>query len=783
MATVRPESLTIPGLENDEAGALVVREELRLLATVLATLDSAVETDRAAALGRERDDAMLLELREDVSSAKPEDLPALFEQMHHVGALRAQRGRGQAGLVDRASPYFAHVRLEEAGKRRDVLIGQRSWIEAGGVRIVDWRHAPVSKIFYRYQEGDDYEEELGDRMVEGVVLARRTVAIAKGELRRVSCPEGTFVRGADGSWSRVGAHTAKFQARTDAPRLGVGEDGRIREDKLLPAIASMLDEAQYALITKPSAGLVVIQGSAGSGKTTVGLHRVAYLAFADPQRFRPERMMVVVPNEALLHYTARVLPSLGVEGVPVTTFARWAVRVLPDLFPKLPSRITDDTPPVVSRAKCHPRMLRAIDQLATRVQAQIDARVDKAMASWPEGARVVTAWHATTGMAPDARVSALGMWAAGKRGLADVTAASLPDVTRAALERLGHELRNVTRGIVALWDELVTNRKELGATFAGVADLGPGQLDQVQEWCVRQARIRHEGERDGDAPSLDAEDPALLLRLWQAVRGPLVDHENKPMRLAHLFIDEVQDASPVELRVLLDLVGEGHAKRGGGGARSVTLAGDAAQRMYAQGDDRGELDWGHLLDDLNVPHTALEPLKVSYRSTAEITTFARGVLGPYAHEAEPIATRHGPPVELFTFASPGEAVAFLADALRDFAREQPLGSVALIARFGPQADMYFDGLERAEVPNVRRVAKQDFSWEPGVDVTDVMQTKGLEFDEVVLLETTQTSYADNAPARHALYVGATRAAHQLWCTSSEAPSVVVTGALDPERRA
>ena len=91
--------------------------------------------------------------------------------------------------------------------------------------------------------------------------------------------------------------------------------------------------------------------------------------------------------------------------------------------------------------------------------------------------------------------------------------------------------------------------------------------------------------------------------------------------------------------------------------------------------------------------------------------------------------------------------------------------------------MYYDGLVRAEVANVRRVAKQDFTWEPGVDVTDVMQTKGLEFDDVVLLETTQTSYADNSPARHAMYVGATRAAHQLWCTSSEAPSKIVTQAL------
>jgi DNA helicase-2/ATP-dependent DNA helicase PcrA len=156
------------------------------------------------------------------------------------------------------------------------------------------------------------------------------------------------------------------------------------------------------------------------------------------------------------------------------------------------------------------------------------------------------------------------------------------------------------------------------------------------------------------------------------------------------------------------------------------------------------------------------------------------VLGPFAHEAEPIAARHGPPVELFECASVGETVAFLAEALRDLARDEPYANVALIARFPQQAEVYFDGLSRAEVPRVRRIAQQDFTWEPGVDVTDVRQTKGLEFDEVILLDTTATSYPVSPQARHALYVAATRAAHQLWCVASDRASELVQGSLpDP----
>jgi DNA helicase II / ATP-dependent DNA helicase PcrA len=788
------------GLEDDAEGTAIVREELKLLSSVRRALDGSAGADVSAARGRASDDERLLQLRDEVAIAKPEDLPALFEQMHHLGALRAQRGRSLVGTVDRASPYFGHMRLEEsdaegkrtgafgmgkpAPRRRDVLIGSRSYVDsAAGIRIVDWRQAPVSRIYYRYGEGDDYEEELGDRLVEGVVIARRGVSIVNGEVVRVSAPQGTFSRGKDGRWRRTSVHSSRLETETKwsdrngvpgKARLGVGADGEVREDKHLPAIAAMLDEHQFDLIAKESAGLVAIQGSAGSGKTTVGLHRVAYLAFREPQRFRPEKMFVVVPNDALVHYVGRVLPSLGVEGVQASTFARFGTRLVGQLFPRLPSKVSDDTPPVVARAKSHAAILRAIERVVGRIAETTDARMRATIEKWPAAEHALSAWAATDaeGKAPpDMRISVLSSWLAGKRQLAGTQPASaLPHVTRSALEQSIADLRRQTRSVAGLWDEVLTSRELLDETFSTERGFGPAQIEQVHSWCVRQARVRSDAERDGEEPSLDAEDVALLLRCWQELRGPLVDADAHPIRFAHVFVDEVQDASPVELRVLLELTGK---------ERCITLAGDVAQRMLEEGDDRGEFDWNALLDGLGVAHTKIEPLKVSYRSTAEITHFARAVLGPLSHDDVPETTRRGPPVELFTFASAGEAAAWLADALKQLARDEPSANVALVARFPQQADLYFEGLSRADVPNVRRVAKQDFSWEPGVDVTDVRQTKGLEFDEVVLLETTAASYPVSPAARHTLYVGATRASHQLWCVASQAPSELVTSALGP----
>ena len=90
-------------------------------------------------------------------------------------------GRSGAALpVDAKSPYFGHLKLSDGKKKtRDVLIGSRGFVTTGSsVNIVDWRNAPVSRIYYCYDEGDDYDENFGGKSTSGLVVARRTVGIA-----------------------------------------------------------------------------------------------------------------------------------------------------------------------------------------------------------------------------------------------------------------------------------------------------------------------------------------------------------------------------------------------------------------------------------------------------------------------------------------------------------------------------------------------------------------------------------------------------------------------------
>lgn len=144
--------LTAPAPEQAEEPA-VVAEEQGLLRVVLKRLDAAPRRTRTPV----DDVGSLIELRDALAEAKPEDQGSILEQMHRIEALSKQRGKGESPPIDRKSPYFGHLRLDEGGRRRDVLIGARSFVEpGGGVQIVDWRNAPVSRLFYRYEEGDSY---------------------------------------------------------------------------------------------------------------------------------------------------------------------------------------------------------------------------------------------------------------------------------------------------------------------------------------------------------------------------------------------------------------------------------------------------------------------------------------------------------------------------------------------------------------------------------------------------------------------------------------------------
>ena len=825
----------------DEHGSRIIDEEERLLGRVLDAV--ARRRARAQTRGKVDYDHELIDLRDQIAEARLEDVAALIAQMERLQRVAAQRAEVTEGFVDPRSPYFGHLRLTEGTRTRDVLIGRSTYIDPGsGVRIVDWRDAPVSRLYYRYEEGDDYEENFGGRAVEGEVVARRSLAIHEAQLRRIGSPQGVFVRDDGGAWHASAAEAARLSGgqgsalrpRT-APvgRLGTSADGTRRIDKHLPEITALIDPKQFDLITHPTSGLVVIQGGAGSGKTTIALHRIAYLAFQDPKRFRPERILVTVPHPALVAYTSRVLPSLGVEGVAVRTFEDWARERRVAALPGLPREHEADTPLVVSRLKKHPALLLHLARRAEAFSRQVEESVVAGTASQPMGDRVAAAYKALRGLDLASRLEGMAEWLGGRRELGGAGSGSRLDArTHHVAGRNVQSAWRRCRDVIGEWADALTSRAALRAVFdeADPGGVSESDLDELVRWCstraagldpdragrsVREGPDDHgredagdgtppehrstkgfdpadvdlplpeqppvEDEEDGgraggdldpylasDGRSeeeepvlLDREDDALLLRIVQLRRGHLRGRGKDPIRYEHLVIDEAQDFSPVELAVLVDTVSRG---------QSITMAGDTAQRLVL---DSGFGDFPSVLRQLGLAHVAVEPLKIAYRSTREVLELSLAVLGDLAGDDPPVAPRSGAPVELHRHPDTGAAVASLAEALRDLAATEPRASVGVIARYPGQAALFSAGLRAAEVPNVRLVADADFTFRPGIDVTDIRQVKGLEFDYVVLVEVGEATYPTDDESRYLLHIAMTRAAHQLWILAPDRPSLLL----------
>jgi DNA helicase-2/ATP-dependent DNA helicase PcrA len=117
--------------------------------------------------------------------------------------------------------------------------------------------------------------------------------------------------------------------------------------------------------------------------------------------------------------------------------------------------------------------------------------------------------------------------------------------------------------------------------------------------------------------------------------------------------------------------------------------------------------------------------------------------------------------------------------LADLVRREPTASVAVLTRTPDQASDAYQALRRTDLPYLSRVVNQEFSFGPGLEVTDVAQTKGLEFDYVVMLNVDRESYPDTPAARHLLHVGCTRAIHQLWLLAWGPSSSLLPEWLEP----
>ena len=233
---------------------------------------------------------------------------------HSVLDIRKNSDKALLELIE--EPYFGRVStIEDDGSEVSFLIGKKSNIDAG---IVDWRNGPIASLYFNYKQGEEFFEMINERERSGKIKFRRSYKIENGQLIQIEAPEGIFRRNKEG-WEKldIDLEIAAYRSR-----------GLNSKEKSLPNILSLITKDQFEMITTDPERPVIIQGSAGSGKTTVALHRLAWLLHENNSQIKAEKTRVIVMNRSLAIYVSSALPSMGIDDVQTSTFNSWALSII-----------------------------------------------------------------------------------------------------------------------------------------------------------------------------------------------------------------------------------------------------------------------------------------------------------------------------------------------------------------------------------------------------------------------------------------------------------------------
>lgn len=730
-----------------------------------------------------------------VNTSTDEDFEETFYSIRQQEAILSERERSHRQRVQQwknmkrllSSPYFGRIDFHEDGLgfTEKVYIGVASFVDSDGMEflVYDWR-TPIASMYYDYSPGEAGYDTPGG-YVSGKMKLKRQYQIREGQLHNVFDTSLTI---GDELLQQV---------------LGKGADNQMK------SIVATIQKEQNAIIREDKSRMLIVQGAAGSGKTSAALQRVAYLLYKHRERLKADQIVLFSPNPMFNSYVSTVLPELGEENMQQTTFQEyldyWLGRTfrLEDPFDQIEYVLTEPS------AQGYGARLSGIRYKAS--EAFLQALQNYARWLEREGMRfqsirfrdrdLITAEQMESkfyGYDPSIRITyrmaMLQEWLLGEL---------------AALERKERE---------ALWvqEELDYLDKDQYAEAYRQLHKDRGVFDFAEQY--EEMRERLQGERRPDEGDFDYAD-----REEQLLRRMIVKEQFKPLRRSvkrMLFIDMAglyaqlfenedafkkmtggaeappfwpeiceqtreklsrselfyEDATPyLYLKELIEgvrtntevrhvFVDEGQdysmfqyefLKRLFPRAR-MTVLGDFGQAIFAQATELYGGD-SPLTRLYGATETRLFRLVRSYRSTREIVEFSKSLL-PNAQEIVPFERSGRKP--LLSKAESKEKRAEQIAGQLDALRAEGLTSIGVITKTAAESEEAYNLLMQHGSEGIKLITKNTPTFEKGTLILPVYLAKGVEFDAVLIYDASSETYHRESE-RKLFYTACTRAMHRL----------------------
>lgn len=596
-----------------------------------------------------------------------------------------------------AIPYFGRIDFlekKENSKVMPIYIGIHTFYdpESRATLIHDWR-APVSSMFYDHELGEaGYRSPSGE--IKEVISLKRQYRIRGGKMEFMI-------------ESALTVHDDILQKELSSNA----------DDKMKNIVATIQRE-QNQIIRNEDIRTLIIQGVAGSGKTSIALHRIAYLLYTFRDSISSKDILIISPNKVFSDYISNVLPELGEETVPETSMEQILSGVLEHKY-KYQTYFG-----LVNELLEKPSS-SLIDRIAYKASFGFISELDKFILhienTYFKAADVKLTKYITI-PAPFIEEQYLRFNRYPIRRRFDAMADYMLDMLK-----IQYTFTVTTTGRNLL-------KKEIRLMFAGNNDIQV--YKDFFKWTNNPGMFKM---RKGH--TLEYSDLAPLAYLHLALEG----NGNQPFRVKHLLIDEMQDYSPIQYKVIQKLF-----------PCRKTVLGDAGQSVNPYGSSTAETIQKSL--------TASEIMKLckSYRSTFEITDFAQKI-HPNA-ELEPVA-RHGEKPQILQFGSAVEELSGIMGLISTY-RKSGYKSLGIICKTEQQARKMADML-KSYANDISFLSSQSSAFVQGIVITSAHMAKGLEFDEVIIPQTDERNYRSEID-KSMLYVAVTRAMHRLTLTFHEA---------------
>jgi len=629
-------------------------------------------------------------------------------------------------------PYFGKVSFKEGEDiPEDMYVGRYGLTLENSFEplIVDWR-APIASLFYKGTLGkSSYNPPSGE--IEVDILSRKQLVIKKGQLK--------------------GVFDSAIDVKDEILQMVLTDNS---SDKLKDIVMTIQKE-QDEIIREDRNKIVVVNGVAGSGKTTIALHRISYLLYNFRKQFG-DKVLIFGPNDIFMDYIAQVLPSLGESNIKQTTFENFAKKEINLKYENIKSfgsyiedamNGKDDTLEEYryksSKAfvdllnsnleilnkeyfKIQPIRFKKEEIVTAKEIEELFTNYYKDMPLFRRSEKIKRILISKIKDKRDEEVYKIN--AEFKEKISSLSENEL-EIEKNNLEYLKRiKIREIVRAVMKSRDELDTWIK-----YEPVIDIYKKivNLDTDKNYINDLENINNE-DLGENKERLSYMDLSGILYLMIKLKGIKVKNEIK-----HIVIDEAQDYSFIQFEIIKEITG----------CKSYTIVGDSNQRLITTSEEPAMLHLDDVFKDLNVEITKYE-LNKSYRSTQEIMEYSNKFLDK--DKIVPLV-RKGEPVIEEEVSNNEEFVDTIISLIEDY-EEEGYENIAVIFKDKNELNKFSHVIK--EKINVQSLDNDDIMYKGGKVLLPAYLAKGLEFDGAIIVESEEIEPLVK-------YIMCTRALHRL----------------------